>query len=207
MKKTIKFYAVLATVTVLFSSCITATILMSALATKERDKIKKGEVFEIPNGTVYYEDGSMLSFRKYGSYVRFDDYDGDFTIITPDRVYQCDHVYKTYATDSNKDGKYYYTSLSRVFPVEWYRWDKFADDMYGDENKAEGSMNVAGVSCISFTSYDMEVAGYKRIFMYQEDRRRVLFRAIEFKSSCHAEFEVPADYEESEDKVVYSEFK
>ena len=207
MKKTIKFYAVLAAVTVLFSGCITATIVMSTLATKERDKIKDGEVFEIPNGTVIYEDGSPLSFKKYGSYLRFDDYDGDFVIITPKFVYQCDHVYKTYAIDSNKDGKYYYSNLSRVFPVEWYRWDKFAKDIYGNENKAEGTMNVAGWSCTSFTSYKEEVAGYKRIFMYKDEKDRVLFRAIELKTACHAEFEVPSDYKQTDDDVVYSEIK
>ena len=106
MKKTIKVYAVMALVTVLFSGCITATILMSNASKKEKEKILAGEVFGIPNGTITYTDGSTLSFKRYGSYIRFDDYDGDCVIITPSKVYQCDHVHKTYAFDSNKDGKY-----------------------------------------------------------------------------------------------------
>lgn len=205
MKKSFKMFAVMATVTVLFSGCITATIVMSTLATKEKNKILDGEVFEIPQGTVYYEDGSVLSFRRYGQYVRFDDYDGDFTIITPEKVFQGDHVYKEYREASNKGGKYYYTDLSRVFPVEWFRWDKFAKDMVSDSNQAEGTMVVGGQTCVSFTSAKEEIAGYKRIYMYKEVGSRIEFRAIDFSSSCHAEFEVPADYTKTKDEVVYTD--
>ena len=205
MKKSIKFYAVLAVVAVLFSSCITATLIMSGLASEEKKEILSGTVFNIPNGTIIYNDGSVLSFKKYGKYIRFEDYDGDFVIITPSYVYQCDHVYKTYAKDKNKDGKYYYTNLSRVFPVEWYRWDKFAKDMVSESNKAEGTMVCAGMSCVAFFTANEDVAGYKRIFMYKEVNERKLFEAIDFSSSCNADFEVPNDYEENDNKIVYSE--
>ena len=207
MKKTIKVYAVMALVTVLFSGCITATILMSNASKKEKEKIIGGEVFEIPNGTITYMDGSTLSFKRYGSYIRFDDYDGDCVIITPSKVYQCDHVYKTYAFDSNKDGKYYYTSLSRVFPTQWYRWDKFAKDLVGSSNKAEGTAVYAGQTCVSFITTDMEIAGYKRIFMYREVGDRVTMEAKDFSSSCNADFDVPEGYKDSGDDIVYSEIK
>ena len=207
MKKTIKVYAVMALVTVLFSGCITATILMSNASKKEEEKILAGEVFGIPNGTITYTDGSTLSFKRYGSYIRFDDYDGDCVIITPSKVYQCDHVHKTYAFDSNKDGKYYYTSLSRVFPVDWYRWDKFAKDLVGDSNKAEGTAVYAGQTCVTFVTAQMEIAGYKRIYMFREVSDRVLFEAKEFSTSCNAVFEVPEGYKDSGDDVVYTEIK
>lgn len=207
MKKTLKMTAILAVVATLMSGCITATILLTKWASDEKEEITGGKVFEVAQATVTYSDGSVLAFKNHGKYIRFTRSNGEFVIITPDYCYECFPSRKGYARQANNNGTFYYSNLSYVFPVEWFRWERFADDVINDVNKKEGTKVVAGQTCKSFSDSDTdyEVAGYKRIYMYKEVNGTVLRRAVEYTSSENAEYEVPAGWEKIGNSIDFSE--
>ena len=205
MKKTLKVIALSAVVATLMSGCITATILRTKWASDEKKEITSGKVFEVAQGTVVYSDGTILSFKEHGKYIRIDHTNLNITIITPEYAYECYYYKGTYARQENTDGTFYYSNLSYVFPVEWFRWEKFADDLVDNQNHSEGTKYVADQKCISFTKDRYEVAGYKRIYMYKEEDGTVLRRAMSFTSHCDADFNVPASYTKTSDKITFDE--
>jgi len=205
MKKSLKIAAILAVVATVLSGCITATIIYAKLVSDEKKEITSGKVFEIEKGTVIYKDGVVLSFKDYGKFIQVNKPDGSFLIITPNYTYECNTLTKTYRQQENTDGEFYYSDRSRVFPVEWIRWEKFRDDIVDDVNSSEGKTTVANETCISFTSIYAQVAGYKRIYMLKQEGSRILFEAENVNSACLVDFTVPADWTKEAGKIEYSE--
>ena len=205
MKKTLKMAAVLAVVATLFSGCITATIIYAKQVSDEKKEITGDKVFEIEKGTITYKDGTVLSFKENGKYIEIDEPDGDFFIITPDYAYEGNALIKKYRQQENTDGTFYYSDRSLVFPVKWFRWERFRDDIVNDVNGSEGSIHIAGKQCISFTNDNMEVAGYNRIYMYKREGARILFEAIDVNSACLVDFQVPADWEKESGRIEFNE--
>ncbi len=212
MKKSVKIFAALAIVAVVFSGCITATVLMTKWAVDEEKEIVGGKVFEESTGTVFYSyngytEGMKLTFKDNGKYIHITKPNsGDFTIITPDDVYQGNTKDKTYVHKKNTSGTYYYSDISMVFPVEWFRWEKFADDMVDNTNKSEGSEYIVDKKCVTFTDdHNYKVAGYKRIYMYKKVNGVVKFVATRWKQGSDSDFKVPSDCKEVSGSIDYSE--
>ncbi len=206
MKKAL-FIVALAFVATAFTGCITATLLMSKASSDEKDEIKSGKVFQIERATVEYATGEVLSFKDYGKYIRIDKLNGDFLIITPTKAYEGTKSSKTYREQKNNNGEFYYSDRSYVFPTKWFRLDKFADDLIGDTNNSETLRTVAGKTCTSFRDDDhgYEVAGYERIYMYKEENKDVVRRALNMNSSCNVEFTVPSDFTKESGNIAYGE--
>ena len=205
MKKSLKMAAVLAVVATVFSGCITATIVYAKLVSDEKKEITSGKVFEMEKGTVLYDDGLVLSFKEYGKFIQVDKLDGSFLIITPNYAYEGNALTKTYRQQENTDGEFYYSDRSRVFPIQWIRWEKFRDDIVDDVNSSEGKTVVANETCVSFKTVFTEVAGYKRIYMLKQEGARILFEAKNVNSACLVDFTVPADWTKEEGKIEYAE--
>jgi hypothetical protein len=205
MKKSFKIVAVLAVVATLFSGCITATVLLSKAASDEKKEITSGKVFEIEQATVEFANGDILAFKDYGKYIRVDKANGDFLIITPSTAYEGSYQTLTYREQKNTDGTFYYSDVSYVFPENWFRFEKFADDVLGDVTSHEGYETVAGKSCVSFSDIDYEVAGYKRIYMYKEENGRIVRRALNMNGGCNAEFKVPEGFTKKSGSIDYGE--
>lgn len=211
MKKTLKMVAALSVVATLLSGCITATVLMTKWAVDEKNEIIGGKVFTESSGTVYYSyngrtEGLKLTFKENGKYIRTDKYDGTFTIITPKDVYHGNIYDGTYVHQTQKNGEYYYSDLSMVFPVEWFRWEKFADTMVSDNvNKAEGTEYITGKKCITFTEDNYKVAGYSRIYMYKKTNGSMEFTATRWKQEYDDEFTVPVGCKEVSGSIDFSE--
>ena len=213
MKKSTKIIAALVIVAGVMSSCITATVLRAKWAVEEEEEIVSGKVFEQEKGTFFYSyqgltDGISLAFKDYGKYLRVDNkYAKTITIITPDKVYQCDTEDKTYVEVENTNGTYYYSNLSMVFPLQWFRFEKFADDMVDSENtnKKEGSVYIQDKKCITFTDDGYEVAGYDRIFMYKKENNKQVFKCSRLRSDCALELKVPSDYKKVSGSIDYKE--
>ena len=146
MKKTIKLFVALSIVATLLSGCITATVLMTKWAIDEQKEIKSGKVFKEAQGTVEYSTDAyssgkiVLQFKEYGKYIYITKPNKDFILITPTDVYKGNITDQTFRHAKNTDGNYYFSDLSMVFPVEWFRWEKFSEYMIADDtNKIEGT--------------------------------------------------------------------
>ena len=213
MKKSTKIIAALVLVAGIMSSCLTATVLRAKWAVEEEEEIVSGKVFEQEKGTFFYSyqgltEGMSLGFKDYGKYLRVDNnYAKTFIIITPDKVYQGDKEAKTYVEVENTNGAYYYSDLSMVFPLQWFRFEKFADDMVDSENtnKKEGSIYIQDKKCITFTDDDYEVAGYDRIFMAKKENGKQIFKCSRLRSDCAVELSVPSDYKKVSGRIDYEE--
>ena len=208
MKKSMKIFAALSVVALVFSGCITATVLMTKWAVDEEKEIESGSVFKESEATIIYScdgwsEGMTLRFKDYGKYIRIDKHNTDFIIITPDSVYKGNVDNKTYVAKYNDDGEMYYTNISMVFPVEWFRWEKFAEYMVDDTNKKEGSEYIHDRKCVTFTDNDYKVAGYKRIYMYKEINGSIKFNARQWKQGCEAEFAPPANCKRVSGSIDY----
>lgn len=213
MKKSTKIIAALVLVAGIMSSCLTATVLRAKWAVEEEEEIVSGKVFEQEKGTFFYSyqgltEGMSLGFKDYGKYLRVDNnYAKTFIIITPDKVYQGDKEAKTYVEVENTNGAYYYSDLSMVFPLQWFRFEKFADDMVDSENtnKKEGFIYIQDKKCITFTDDDYEVAGYDRIFMAKKENGKQIFKCSRLRSDCAVELKVPSDYKKVSGRIDYEE--
>ena len=212
MKKSFRIFAALSVVAVVLSGCITATVLKTKWAVDEKNEIVSGKVFQETTGSVFYSydgysEGMSLKFKENGKYLRVDrPNSGYFLIITPQKVYQGNLKDKTYVEAENKDGVYYFSNLSMVFPTEWFRWEDFAEYMLSDEtNKSEGTEYYADKKCTTFTSDEKKVGGYKRVYMYKEDRGKVIFRATRWGQGCDAQFTPPSECKKVSGSIDYEE--
>lgn len=211
MKKSFKLFAALSVVAIALSGCITATVLMTKWAIDEKNEIVSGKVFEESTGSVFYSydgysEGMSLKFKENGKYIRVDrPNSGYFVIITPNKVYKGNTKDKTYVEDENKDGLFYYSDLSMVFPTEWFRWEDFADYMVSDdsENKSEGTAYYADKKCVTFSDEDKSVAGYKRVYMYKKVGSKEYFRATRWGQGCDATFTPPSDCKKVSGSIDY----
>lgn len=212
MRKSFRIFAALSVVAVVLSGCITSTVLRTKWAVDEKNEIVSGKVFQETTGSVFYSydgysEGMSLKFKESGKYLRVDRPNtGYFLIITPQKVYQGNTKDKTYVEAENKDGVYYFSNLSMVFPTEWFRWEDFAEYMLTDEtNKSEGTEYYADKKCTTFTSDEKKVGGYKRVYMYKEDRGKVIFRATRWAQGCDAQFAPPAECKKVSGSIDYEE--
>lgn len=221
MKKSTKIIAALVIVAGVMSSCLTATVLRAKWAVEEEEEIVSGKVFEIEKGTFFYSyqgltEGIVLGFKDNGKYLRVDNkYDKTITIITPDKVYQCDTEDKTYVEVDNTNGTYYYSDLTMVFPLQWFRFEKFADDMVDSENtnKKEGTIyftpkeggDLKNFKCITFTDDDYEVVGYERVFISKKENGKTVFECRRTRKECVLDLKVPSDYKKKSGDIDYKE--
>lgn len=221
MKKSTKIIAALVLVAGIMSSCITATVLRAKWAVEEEEEIVSGKVFTLEKGTFFYRyqgltQGMALAFKDYGKYLRVDNYYAKtFIIITPDKVYKGYTDDKTYVEKENTNGAYYYSDLSMVFPIEWFRFEKFADDMVDSENtnKKEGFIyfnpseggDIKNFKCITFTDDGYEVAGYERIFISKKENNKLVFECNRTRKDCALELSVPSDYKKKSGTIDYEE--
>ena len=207
MKKTFKIAAAIALVATVMTGCITATVLYYNEMTKEKAEITDGKVFELAQATVTYSDGTVLSFKENGKFLRVEHSDlRTVTIITPDYAYQMDIINKTYAKQENKNGTFYYSDLSLVFPEDWFDYHVIwlQDVMRGGENN-KGKMDVADKECVSYSEDNTVYAGYKRIYMYKEVDGNVYRRAKLLVSTVIDDFTVPADFKQTSSSIDFSE--
>ena len=207
MKKTFKIAAAIALVATVMTGCITATVLYYNEMTKEKAEITDGKVFELAQATVTYSDGTVLSFKENGKFLRVEHNDlRTVTIITPDYAYQMDINNKTYAKQENKNGTFYYSDLSLVFPEDWFDYHVIwlQDVMRGGENN-KGKMDVADKECVSYSEDNTVYAGYKRIYMYKEVDGNVYRRAKLLVSTVIDDFTVPADFKQTSSSIDFSE--
>ena len=221
MKKSTKIIAALVLVAGIMSSCLTATVLRAKWAVEEEEEIVSGKVFEQEKGTFFYSyqgltEGMSLGFKDYGKYLRVDNnYAKTFIIITPDKVYQGDKEAKTYVEVENTNGAYYYSDLSMVFPLQWFRFEKFADDMVDSENtnKKEGTIyykpsqggDLTNFKCITFTDDDYEVVGYERVFISKKENNKTVFECRRTRKECVLDLKVPSDYKKRSGNIDYKE--
>lgn len=207
MKKTIKIVAAVMLVAIVMTGCITATVLYANEASKEKTEITSGKVFEMAQATVTYSDGTVLTFKENGKFIRVEHSDlRTVTIITPEYAYQLDKINKTYARQENKNGTFYYSDLSLVFPVSWFDYHIIwvGDLISGGEN-SKGKIDVADKECTAYSDDYTTLAGYKRIYMYKEDRGTVYRRAKLLVSTFIDDFAVPVDFKQTGSSIDFAE--
>ena len=212
MKKTIKLFVALSIVATLLSGCITATVLMTKWAIDEQKEIKSGKVFKEAQGTVEYSTDTyssgkiVLQFKEYGKYIYITKPNKDFILITPTDVYKGNITDQTFRHAKNTDGNYYFSNLSMVFPVEWFRWEKFSEYMIADDtNKIEGTEYICGKKCVTFNEDDFKVSGYNRVYMYKKDGRTTLLDATSFSNKFETNFQIPGGCHEVSGTIEYTE--
>ena len=221
MKKSTKFFAALAVVTLIMSSCITATVLRAQWAVDEKEEITSGKVFEEKQGTFFYSykgysEGLILCFKDSGEYIYVENKAAKtFVVITPKKVFYGDMEDKTYIVKDNNKGTYYYSNLSMVFPIQWFRWEKFADDMVDSEesNKKEGTVyftpkeggDFKNLKCNTFTDDGYEVLGYNRIYISKKENGKQVFELRRTRKNCAYKFEVPTGYKEVSGSIDFNE--
>ena len=150
---------------------------------KEIEEVMDGKVFQIPKGTVTYDDGTTLSFEEYGKKQRVEN--GTGVLLYLDKTYYSFNTQEKTGTKYTFTSEYTYNTAYCFLEETW----KLANY---DETITKSTETIAGKKCTVYTDSDdnSKNGGWERIsFVINE------VRATSFTTSVPANaFTVPADY-------------
>lgn len=193
MKKFI-YLAIVAAVFMMQGCFNTESVEKLRASMAEEQEILDGKVFQIPAATITYSDGTFFAFKEYGQYQYIED-DSEIEIVTPNYVYECSKYDKTYTQEEFQSPILY--DCDFLFPLAYLRYINSLEVFDGDiVDMVESTMTVAGKMCVSFTDNveNATVAGWNRIFLYDEDEDGVIQALTIVESAEDRYFQIPQGY-------------
>ena len=167
--------------TIGMSSCFILGGLNDSL--KEIEEVMEGKVFQIPKGTVTYDDGTTLSFEEYGKKQRIEK--GTDVWLYLDKTYYSFNTQEKTGTKYTFTGEYTYNTAYCFLEETW----KLANY---DETITKSTETIAGKKCTIYTDSEdgTKYGGWERIsFVINE------VRATSFTTNVASNaFTVPTDY-------------
>ena len=131
---------------------------------KEIEEVMEGKVFQIPKGTVTYDDGTTLSFEEYGKKQRIEK--GTDVLLYLDKTYYSFNTQEKTGTKYTFTGEYTYNTAYCFLEETW----KLANY---NENVKKSSETIAGKKCTVYTNSEdnSKYGGWERIsFVINEVR-------------------------------------
>lgn len=193
MKKSILF--ALISIALFTTSCLTVGIAYAKLAADEEADIQKGNIFEIEEGEITYNNGVFFAFKDHGRY-QYIKSNSEMTLLTPTDSISFTQFNKTYTKTSwDREGAYDSRFVFRYRQYELYEHM----ESFGDENHDWYQKKyIAGKSCHYFhTNTGEEAAGYERILFLYNNTHGTHFEATKFSATTKKEyFEIPSDYKQ-----------
>ncbi|MCQ2142617.1 MAG: hypothetical protein MJY56_00965 [Bacteroidales bacterium] len=179
MNKFFKIAAV-AAAALCFSSCMLSGLVKSSKKViDEGIEIAKGNMFTIEEGTVTYDDGSILTFKKFGrNWASIDVEDGErsATIVTDDYVYDIDLATGEY--EESAAGEYFFDLCPYVF---WEALYEFGDDV-NPAGVKKSDMTIAGKTCKVFDVDGDLIGGWCRIVFLTSEYQAVTWSENAFEA-------------------------
>lgn len=186
MKK-IHFWAVLTASMMAFSSCGLVESL-TAIA-QEAEEIAEGKCFTVKEGTVVYENGTIVTFTDYGkNWASFaPEYEGDSTalgiIVKDGQWHVLDYASRTYYVNNSSD---IYGGCPYIFWEKAYELGKKWGNIEGEFSVKKSSETIAGKKCTVFANGDEKIGGWQRILFLDTDLDgTVQLRAKEWSTSVN----------------------
>lgn len=135
---------------------------------KEIEEVMDGKVFQIPKGTVTYDDGTTLSFEEYGKKQRVEN--------GTDVLLYLDKTYYSFNTAGKTGTKYTFTSEYTYNTAYCFLEETWKLANY-DETITKSTETIAGKKCTVYTDSDdnSKNGGWERISFVMNDIKATSF--------------------------------
>lgn len=177
MKRILKLAAVVAAAMTL-SSCGMIDLAKAAMkVTEEAAEIAQGKMFTVETGTVTYNDGTVLTFKKYGkNWAAISEEDGDRggVIVTDSYIYQVSFTEGVYTKTAAED--YGFSACPFIF---WESLYELGDDV-DKPGVSKGTETIAGKTCKIFEVDGETIGGWSRVVFLKGD-----LKAVEWSDKCN----------------------